>query len=295
MIYQFMQANKNRYSIKEMAGVLGVSRSAYYKWEQKQKAVIGHQQQNTAYEELLGLIKEIIARHLRRYGSPRVRKELQKAHGIRVSRKKVARLMRENGLNARRRKKFIKTTDSKHGFEVNENILDRQFRAEKPGEKWVSDITYLSTEEGWVYLTVVLDLYDRKVLGWALSADMESVHTSIAALEMAVRNRRPQEGLIFHSDRGVQYCARGFRAVLQSHCPSVRQSMSRKGNCWDNACAESFFRTLKGEVETLEGKHSAAEVRQAVFFYIEAYYNRVRLHSALDYVAPDVFYLRNAA
>jgi len=296
MIYQFMQANKNRYSIKEMAGVLGVSRSAYYKWEQKQKAVIQqHQQQKTADEELLELIKEIIARHLRRYGSPRVRKELQKAHGIRVSRKKVARLMRENGLNARRRKKFIKTTDSKHGFEVNENILDRQFRAGRPGEKWVSDITCLSTEDGWVYLTVVLDLFDRKILGWALSADMESVHTSIAALEMAVRNRRPQEGLIFHSDRGVQYCARCFRAALQSHCPSVRQSMSRKGNCQDNACAESFFRTLKGELETLEGKHNSAEVRQAVFFYIEAYYNRVRLHSALDYVAPDVFYLRNAA
>ena len=295
MIYQFMQANKNRYSIKEMAGVFGVSRSAYYKWEQKQKAVIEQPQQKTADEELLDLIKEIIARHLRRYGSPRVRKELQKVYGIRVSRKKVARLMRENALNARRRKKGIKTTDSKHGFEVNENILDRQFHAGKPGEKWVSDITYLSTTEGWVYLTVVIDLFDRKVLGWALSADMESAHTSIAALEMAVRNRRPQERLIFHSDRGVQYSARGFRAVLQSHCPSVRQSMSRKGNCWDNACAESFFRTLKGEIETLEGKHSAADVRQAVFFYIEAYYNRVRLHSALDYVAPDVFYLRNAA
>ena len=287
MVYQFMQTNRNRYNIKEMAGVLGVSRSAYYKWEQKENE--SAQQQESTDQELVRLIREIITRHKRRYGSPRVRKELRKVYGKRVSRKKVARLMRENGLNARRRKLFLRTTDSKHGFEVNENILDRQFHAENPGQKWVSDITYLSTLDGWVYLTIVLDLYDRKVLGWALSDGMESSHTSVAALEMAIKNRRPQEGLLFHSDRGVQYCAQSFRTFLQARCPSVRQSMSRKGNCWDNACAESFFKTLKGELETLDGKHSAAEVRQSVFFYIEAYYNRVRMHSALDYVAPDVF------
>ena len=149
--------------------------------------------------------------------------------------------------------------------------------------------------EGWVYLTVVLDLFDRKVLGWALSADMESAHTSITALEMAVKKRPPEKGLIFHSDRGVQYCAEGFREVLREKCPLVRQSMSRKGNCWDNACAESFFKTLKGELETLDGKYSVAEVRQSVFFYIEAYYNRVRMHSALDNVAPDVYNLKIAA
>ena len=139
------------------------------------------------------------------------------------------------------------------------------------------------------------DLFDRKVVGWALSAGLEASDTTVAALEMAVRNRAPAAGLIFHSDRGVQYCARSFREALGRRCPAVRQSMSRKGNCWDNACAESFFKTLKGEMETLDGKHSAAEVRQSVFMYIEAYYNRVRMHSALDYVAPNVFYLSNAA
>jgi transposase InsO family protein len=146
-----------------------------------------------------------------------------------------------------------------------------------------------------VYLTAVLDLFDRKVIGWVLSAGMEAVHTTIPALETAVANRRPRDGLIFHSDRGVQYCARAFREALKTRCPTVRQSMSRKGNCRDNACAESFFKTLKRELETLDGKHSAGKVRQPVFMYIEAYYNRVRLHSALDYLAPDVFNSRQAA
>jgi transposase InsO family protein len=163
------------------------------------------------------------------------------------------------------------------------------FHAEAGGQKWVSDITDLRTFGGWVYLTVMLDLFDRKVRGWALSADMETCHTTIPALEMAVRNRVPQARLIFHSDRGVHYCAKSFRTTLARHCPSVRQSMSRKGNCWDNACAESFFKTLKRELETLDGKHSEAEVRQSVFMCLEAYYNRVRIHSALDYVPPDMF------
>ena len=203
--------------------------------------------------------------------------------------------MRENGLNARKKRKFIPTTDSNHAFEVCENILNRQFHAEKGGQKWVSDITYLRTENGWVYLTVVIDLYDRQVLGWALSLGLQAAVTTIAALEMAVKNRVSENGLIFHSDRGVQYCAQSFRDALRRSCPTVRQSMSRKGNCWDNACAESFFKTLKRELETLDGKHSAAEVRQSVFFYIEAYYNRIRLHSVLDYIAPNVFYLGTVA
>lgn len=292
MIYQFIQANKNRYTIKEMAGLLGVSRAAYYKWVQNGVS----EQRETEDAELIRLIREIVAKHHRRYGSPRVRKELRNVYGKRVSRKKVARLMRENGLNARRRRKYIRTTDSRHSLPVCENILNREFHAERAGQKWVSDITYLRTENGfWVYLTVVLDLYDRKVLGWALSANMEASHTTIAAMEMAMKNRTPAEGLIFHSDRGVQYCAEGFRDKLLARCPSVRQSMSRKGNCWDNACAESFFKTLKSELETLDGRHPMAEVRQSVFFYIEAYYNRVRMHSALDNVAPNVYKLGKVA
>jgi transposase InsO family protein len=281
-----MKTNHSLYTIKEMTGVFGVSRSAYYRWVREGVSVRREQ----ADAELLNLIRQIVAKHHHRYGSPRVRAELRNTHGKRVSGKRVARLMRENDLNARRRKRFIPTTDSNHRFEVCENILNRRFHAVKGGQKWVSDITYLRTASGWVYLTVVIDLYDRKVLGWSLSDAMESAVTSVAALEMAVKNRRPENGLLFHSDRGVQYCADGFRRALRTMCPDVRQSMSRKGNCWDNACAESFFKTLKRELQTLDGKHTAAQVRQSVFFYIEAYYNRVRLHSALDHVAPDVFY-----
>jgi len=271
--------------------LFGVSRSAYYRWVRNGVSA----QRGEADAELVRLILEIAAKHHRRYGSPRVRRELRDIYGKRVSLKKTARLMRENGLNAKKRRKFIPTTDSRHTLETSENILNREFYAEKAGMKWVSDITYLRTQSGWVYLTVVLDLYDRKVIGWALSPGMESSETTITAFEMAVKNRLPQGGLIFHSDRGVQYCAQLFRDVLRERCPTVRQSMSRKGNCWDNACAESFFKTLKRELETLDGKHSEAEVRQSVFFYIEAYYNRIRMHSALDYVAPNVFNLDNSA
>ena len=291
MAYQFMEANKDQYTITKMARLFGVSRSAYYRWARN-----GVSSRRSAEDmELVRLILEIVTKHHRRYGSPRVRRELRDTYGKRVSLKKVARLMRENNLNARRKRKFIPTTDSKHTFPVYENILSREFHADKSGQKWVSDITYLRTETGWVYLTIVLDLFDRKIIGWALSADMETAHTTIAAVEMAVKNRPPQDGLIFHSDRGVQYCAQSFCAFLREMCPAVRQSMSRKGNCWDNACAESFFKTLKREEETLDGKHSEAEVRQSVFMYIEAYYNRIRRHSVLDYVAPNVFNLGKVA
>jgi transposase InsO family protein len=195
MAYQFIKANKDRYAVTEMAVFLGVSRSAYYRWA-RNGASPGRKAADT---ELVRLILEIAVRHRRRYGSPRVRRELRDGYGKRVSQKKVARLMRENGLNARRRRKFIPTTDSKHTFPACENILSRRFHAEKGGVKWVSDITYLRTINGWVYLTVVIDLYDRKVLGWALSLGMQASETSIAALEIAVKNRAPHSGLIFHN------------------------------------------------------------------------------------------------
>jgi transposase InsO family protein len=285
MVYRFMSEHREEYTIREMAGVLGVSSSAYYKWAKKEAS--GGRKEGDG--ELVDLIRRIQEQHHYRYGSPRVRETLRRDFGKQVSRKKVARLMRENGLNARGRRKFIPTTNSNHGLPVCENTLNREFQAGRSGEKWVSDITYLRTLGGWVYLTVVLDLFDRKVIGWAFSVDMETIHTTIPALEMAFANRKAQEGLIFHSDRGVQYCAKAFREMLGEMCPSVRQSMSRKGNCWDNACAESFFKTVKRELETLDGKHAAEEVRQSVFMYVEAYYNRIRMHSVLDYVAPNVF------
>src|SRR5215469_5386910 len=173
MAYRFMQANKSRYTIREMAGLFGVSRGAYYKWARA--GVSGRRKEADA--ELLCLIRQIVARHHRRYGSPRVRQELKNVYGKRVSLKKVARLMRENGLNARLRKKYIPTTDSKHSFAVCANILNREFTAARGGQKWVSDITYLRIHGGWVYLTVVLDLYDRKMIGWALSHGLETTET----------------------------------------------------------------------------------------------------------------------
>jgi transposase InsO family protein len=274
-----------------MAGLLGVSRGAYYKWL---KAGCPNRDSNPD-TELIDLIKEIVRKHRRRYGIPRVRKELWVKHGINVNHKKVARLMRKNGLNAHRKVKFIPTTDSKHSLPVCENILNREFKAEKPGQKWVSDITYLRVLGGWIYLTVVLDLFDRKVIGWSLSDNLETRNTTIRAFEMAVKNRKPQSDLIFHSDRGIQYCAYLFRDLTRNLCPAVRRSMSRKGNCWDNACAESFFKTLKSEEEKLNGKYSANDVRQAVFFYIEGYYNRERIHSVLDYLAPNDYFSKKVA
>jgi transposase InsO family protein len=291
MAYEFIQEHKNEYTIKEMTALLGMSRSAYYHWSRN-----GFSSRRAKEDaELLHLIKEIVENHHRRYGIPRVREELRNKYGKRVSLKKVARMMRENGLNARRKTKHIKTTDSKHNLPVCENILNQEFYAEKAGQKWVSDITYLRTIAGWLYFTVIIDLFDRKVIGWSFSNNMETVNTTVAALKMAYKNRRAEKDLIFHSDRGVQYCAQLFRDTLHVMFPSVRQSMSRKGNCWDNACAESFFKTLKCELDTLEGKHSEMEVRQSVFMYIESYYNRIRLHSALDYVAPNVYHLEKVA
>jgi transposase InsO family protein len=178
---------------------------------------------------------------------------------------------------------------------VRGNILNRDFRAAGSGEKLVPDITYPRTPESWVYLTVVLDMFVRKVIGWALSGDMTAEHTAISALAMACMNRHPRDGLIFHSGRDVQYCAASFRNKLKEECPTVRQSMSRKGNCRDNARAESFFKTLKRELETLDGRPPTGDVRQPVFMYIEAYHNRVRMRSALDYKAPDVFNSGQAA
>jgi transposase InsO family protein len=274
-----------------MTELFGMSRAAYYQWTRRGFS----DRQLKADEELLQLIREIVKNHCRRYGILRVRKELFNKYGKRVSRKKVACLMRDNGLNARRKTKYVKTTDSKHNLPVCENILNQEFYAEKPGQKWVSDITYLRTSDGWLYFTAVVDLFDRKVIGWSFSTNIETVNTTVPALKMAVKNRTPEKDLLFHSDRGVQYCAHVFRNTLYAICPIARQSMSRKGNCWDNACAESFFKTLKCELETLDGKYSEAEVRLSVFMYIESYYNRIRMHSVLDYVAPNNYNLGNAA
>jgi transposase InsO family protein len=274
-----MKEHRGRYGVAKMARVFGVSRSGYYAWEGRVES--RHSRED---EELAGLIRRIFEGHRGRYGSPRVWAEMRSI-GRYVSRKRVERLMKEQGLRSRRRRKWARTTNSQHRYAFAGNILERNFQAAFPGEKWVSDITYLRTSSGWLYLTVILDLWDRKVIGWSMGKDLgwEQVRQ---ALLMAIGNRPAREGLIFHSDRGVQYCSDEFCSTLKRLCPTVHQSMSRKGNCWDNACAESFFKTLKAELDVLEGNHSVKEVRTAVFEYIESYYNRCRRHSALGYAIP---------
>jgi len=274
-----MKEYKGQYAVAKMANVFGVSRSGYYAWERREPS--RHEEGD---RNLINYIKRIFKEHHGRYGSPRVWEEL-KGMGIRVGRKRVERLMREQKIKARQRRKWVNTTDSSHKLATADNILNREFQASFPGEKWVSDITYLRTDKGWLYLTAVLDLWDRKVIGWSISKELTAEQTCLA-LEMAVLNRPPREGLIFHSDRGIQYCSDEFRSTLKRLCPSVRQSMSRKGNCWDNACAESFFKTIKTELDILKKGGSAIEVKTAVFEYIEAYYNRCRRHSAIGYAIP---------
>ena len=274
-----MKHYRERYTLAKMAKVLGVSRSGYYAFEGRKMS--RHEETDL---ELSGQIQQIFQKHRGRYGSPRVWEELRR-RGWRVSRKRIERLIRTMGLRSRRRRTWVKTTDSRHKLAVSENILNRDFHAAYPGEKWVSDITYLRADNGWLYMTMILDLWDRKVIGWALSEELTTEPVS-RALVMAVGNRQPKEGLIFHSDQGVQYCSEEFRSTLYRLCPTARQSMSRKGNCWDNACAESFFSTLKVELEILERRCNKNQIKTSVFEYIETYYNRCRRHSALGYATP---------
>lgn len=213
------------------------------------------------------------------YGSPRMTEELIK-RGFDVSRPRVARLMKENGIKAVRSKKFVVTTNSKHKYPVVENKLNRNFSAENSGQVWVSDITYIRTGKGWLYLTIILDLFDRKVVGWALSSNLRAENTCIAAWRMAVKNRPPSSSLIFHSDRGVQYACHVFAKLLASY-KCVERSMSRKGNCWDNAVAESFFKTIKTELVYRNRYTDREEAAISIFEWIETWYNRNRRHSAL--------------
>jgi transposase InsO family protein len=229
--------------------------------------------------ELAELIREIVLKRRRRCGCARAGEASRRDRGEGVGRKKAAALMRRHGLNARGRRKLIRAADSRHSPPVCPNIPPQRFHAAEAGEKWALDIA-CSRATGWrVSLTVVLDMFDRKVIGRALSGDMEAAHTTLSAME----------GFTFHSDRGARYCAASFRDWPWDRCPSVRRSVSRKGKHRDNACAETFFKTLKRELETADGGHGEAEVRQSVFLCLEAYYNRIPSHSTLDYVAPNVF------
>lgn len=263
-----------------MCKTLGVFPSAYYAWEREQESA--HARQDT---ELLANIRQVFADSRGRYGAPRVHARLAQL-GIRVSRKRVARLMRHAQLRAKSARKFKATTDSAHDLPVAPNLLGRRFTVERPDTVWVSDITYLWTREGWMYLAVIVDLFARKVVGWSLRERM-TAGLVCEALDAAVALRRPARGLMFHSDRGSQYASKAFRRRLWRY--GMRQSMSRKGNCWDNAVAESFFATLKKELVRDRAFDSRDHARNEVFEYIEVFYNRRRAHSLLDYETPTSF------
>jgi transposase InsO family protein len=276
MKYQFMKDNSTIFSIKTMARHLHVSQSSYYDWL---KRVPSDRKLRDA--ELTREVTDIFNKHKSKFGSPRVYKELNEKI-FTCGKHKVARIMRDNGLVARQKKRFKVTTDSKHDYPISPNLLDRNFMVDAPDKVWVSDITYIWTESGWMYLCIILDLYSRMIAGYAMASHMKA-ELAVDALKMAVLHRKPNKGLMFHSDRGVQYASKEFRVYLNEN--KFIQSMSRKGNCWDNACAESFFSSLKME-EVFHKKYITREAaRESIFEYI-MYYNVHRRHSFLDYLSP---------
>ena len=239
---------------------------------------------------LLAHVRSAFALSNGTYGSPRMTHELRD-QGLRVGRRRTARLMRENGLRARQPRRFRRTTDSLHAFPVAPNLLDQDFSAERPNEKWGADISTIWTQEGWLYLAVVIDLYARRVVGWAVS-DRLHKELALAALHRAPAVRRPATGLIHHSDRGSQYCSIEYQATLRKH--GLLISMSGKGNCYDNSMVETFFKTLKSELVWRTRFQTRSEAREALARYIDGFYNPTRRHSALDFVSPAQFERRTA-
>ena len=264
--------------------VLKVSRSGYYAWHQRPAAKRTRQTSASRWRW-----RRSTPQSRGRYGSPRVHAELRE-RGQRIARKRVARLMRAAGLRGRERRRFRCTTDSRHGMAIKGNLLARRFAVAAPNTGWVTDITYLWTLEGWLYLAVILDLFSRRVIGWALSERLER-GLALDALAMALKRRQPSSGLLHHSYRGSQYASHEYQQLLARY--GILSSMSRSGNCWDNAVAESFFATLKLELAYQTRWGTRAEARSAVFEYIELFYNRQRRHSALGYLCPSEFEQRH--
>jgi len=281
MMYDFVNTHRVRYSVRRLCKALKVSESSFYAAPKR-----GVSLRKRRRDALLNHISIVFGEHKRRYGSPRVTKAL-KAKGIACSENQVASLMRENGLRAKMKKRFVRTTDSNHSLPLATDLVQQDFTASKPDELWLSDITYIRTREGWVYLSAILDVYSRKIVGWSIknSLSEELVHE---ALDMAFYYRNLRPGLVFHSDRGSQYASTRVRLRLKYE--GITQSMSRKGNCYDNAMMESFFSTIKRELiygePIYEDRYAA---NKAIKDYIENYYNRKRIHSGIGYMSPVQF------
>ena len=281
MKFAFLQAHLGAYPVDVACDVLAVSRSGYYAW--RDRPVSGRRRRQDAWA---AQIRAVYADHRGVYGSPRVWHVL-KARGERVGRHTVARQMRSLGLRAKIKRAFVpRTTDSAHDRPVAPNVLDRQFAADAPNRKWAADITYIPTDEGWLYLAGVIDLCSRKIVGWSMADHMETELVA-DALTMALVRRRPPAGLLHHSDRGVQYASDAYQGLLARH--GIAVSMSGQGDCWDNAVMESFWGTLKTERVHQEHYATRDEARRSIFEYIEVFYNRQRLHSSLGYVSPEAF------
>jgi putative transposase len=286
MKYVFIRDHREAFPVGLMCETLEVGRSGFYTWLKRSESP--RKQEN---RHLLMAIRVAHQKSRKTYGSPRIHAELnEKGHAC--GRHRVARLMRLHGIVSKHKRKFRVTTNSAHSYPVADNLLQRKFDVAKPGQCWVSDITYIPTREGWLYLAATLDLFHRKVVGWAMGRWITR-QLAIDALNMAIKNERPKSGLIHHSDRGVQYASNEFQALLKANV--IQCSMSRKGNCWDNAVAESFFHSLK--MELVHGKlyETRQEAKTAIFEYIEVFYNRQRRHSHLGYLSPVDFEKQNAA
>lgn len=264
-----------------MFRVLQVSASGYYAWRGR-----GPSKRKQREARITESIKTFHARSRQIYGYRKVQKDLIQETEHSCSEELVRRIMRRNGLRSKVKRKFVVTTDSGHGYCVAPNRLARRFEAPEQNRKWVGDITYIQTREGWLYLSVIQDLYSRRIVGWSMSNRIKS-ELVCDALKMAVQHRQPKPGLLFHSDRGVQYAAEEYQALLSRY--KFVCSMSRKGDCWDNACAENFFSRLKSEHIQDRVYATRNEARQDVFWYIEVFYNRSRRHAALGYVSPVAF------
>ena len=280
MKYAMIRSLQTSFPIRMMCRALSVSRSGYYDWRGRPISTRGQ-----ANERLTLDIQRIFDDEKGRPGSPRVTERLQ-AQGVLVNHKRVAKIMRKNGLRAKAARKFKATTNSNHHFPVAPNLLQQDFTADKPDQKYVSDITYIWTEEGWLYLAVVLDLYARLIVGWSMSERMTK-KLVCDALQMALWRRKKPSGVIVHSDRGSQYCSEEYQKLLRNH--DLICSMSKKGDCYDNAAMESWNHSLK--VEAIHGEKflTRVEAKNHVFEYIDSYYNRKRLHSRLGYLSPVAF------
>lgn len=286
MKYAFIKNHLTQFSVGRCCQVLQVSRSGYYAWRHRRPGPAAIRR-----KKLVEQIRLVHAQSRRVYGSPRVHQALAQ-QGEAVCKNTVARLMRQQQIKAKTRRQFVpRTTDSVHQQPIAENVLDRQFKASAPNKKWVADITYIPTDEGWLYLAAVLDLFSRRIVGWSMADHMQRQLVD-DALVMALEGRRPQAGLLHHSDRGSQYASDGYTHRLTKR--GITLSMSGKGDCWDNAVMESFWATLKTELVHHERFATREHARAAIFEYIEVFYNRRRLHSTLDYQSPEAFEAKQA-